>query len=29
MGENKYEIVKFIDDSIELDVNIDPYSGTI
>ena len=29
MSENKYEVVKFIDDSIELDVNIDPYSETI
>ncbi len=29
MGEDKYEIVKFIDDSIELDVYIDPYSETI
>ena len=29
MSENKYEIVKFIDDNIELDVNIDPYSETI
>ena len=26
---NKYEVVKFIDDNIELDVNIDPYSETI
>lgn len=29
MSENKYEVVKFIDDNIELDVNIDPYSETI
>ena len=29
MSGNKYEIVKFIDDNIELDVNIDPYSETI
>ena len=29
MNENKYEVVKFIDDNIELDVNIDPYSETI
>ena len=29
MSENKYEAVKFIDDNIELDVNIDPYSETI
>ncbi len=29
MGNNKYEIVKFIDDKIELDVSIDPYSETI
>ncbi len=29
MGEYKYEIVKFIDDNIELDVNIDSYSETI
>ena len=29
MSETKYEVVKFIDDNIELDVNIDPYSETI
>ena len=29
MSENKFEVVKFIDDNIELDVNIDPYSETI
>ena len=29
MSGNKYEVVKFIDDNIELDVNIDPYSETI
>lgn len=29
MSENEYEVVKFIDDNIELDVNIDPYSETI
>ena len=29
MSENKYEVVKFIDDNIESDVNIDPYSETI
>ena len=29
MSENKYEVVKFIDDNIDLDVNIDPYSETI
>jgi len=29
VSENKYEVVKFIDDNIELDVNIDPYSETI
>ncbi len=29
MSDNKYEVVKFIDDNIELDVNIDPYSETI
>ena len=29
MSENKYDVVKFIDDNIELDVNIDPYSETI
>ena len=29
MSENKYEVVKFIDDNIELDINIDPYSETI
>ena len=29
MSENKYEVVKFIDDNIELDVNIDPYSETM
>ena len=29
MSENKYEVVKFIDDNIELDVNIDTYSETI
>ena len=29
MSETKYEVVKFVDDNIELDVNIDPYSETI
>ena len=29
MSENKNEVVKFIDDNIELDVIIDPYSETI
>ena len=29
MSETKYEVIKFIDDNIELDVNIDPYSETI
>ena len=29
MSQTKYEVVKFIDDNIELDVNIDPYSETI
>ena len=29
MSETKYEVVKFIDDNIEIDVNIDPYSETI
>ena len=29
MSETKYEVVKFIDDNIELDVNIEPYSETI
>ena len=29
MSENKNEVFEFIDDNIELDVNIDPYSETI
>ena len=29
MSETIYEVVKFIDNNIELDVNINPYSETI